>query len=147
MTEMKSCRGYVSSRPIGPDRTAQHVQNIVIRDFANKNNLMFKLSATEYQMPGCHLMLNQVMDELDTIDGVILYSMFMLPEDADKRQKMYSRVLETGSSMHGALENISFTVEADIKLWENIYETKQITSGLDYDEIVNCLVPDSGSTH
>ena len=26
----------------------QHVQNIVIRDYANKNNLLYKLSSSEY---------------------------------------------------------------------------------------------------
>ena len=140
MTEKKACRGYVSSRPIGPDRTAQHVQNLVIRNFAETNGFLFKLRATESQMPGCHLMLNQVMDELDVIDGVILYSMFMLPEDADKRMSIYTRVLDTGSSLHGALENISFNSDEDIRLWENIYDTKQITSGLNYDEIVKHLV-------
>ena len=136
MTEKKSCRGYIFSRPIGTDRTAQHVQNLVIRSYAEKNNIMFKLSATEYQMPGSYLMLNQVMDELDLIDGVILYSMFMLPEDAEKRQKIYSRVLDTGSSLHGALESIALHTVEDAKLWENIYETKQITANIDYNQIV-----------
>lgn len=142
MTKQKACRGYVSSRPVGTDRTAQHVQNLVIRNFAGANNFLFKLSATEYQMPGCYLMLNQVMDELEVIDGVILYSMFMLPDDADKRMKMYARVLDTDSSLHGALENISLYDEEDVKLWENIYTTRQITGNLNYDEITKHLVSD-----
>ena len=48
----KGYRGYVTSRPFMGERAPQHIQNIVIRDYCKKNNLLFLLSATEYVMDG-----------------------------------------------------------------------------------------------
>ena len=47
---MKNVRGYNFSRSFMGERVPQHVQNIIIKDFCNKNNLNFLLSATEYSM-------------------------------------------------------------------------------------------------
>ena len=56
-------RGYIASRPVRGTSTPQHVQNLVIRDYAARSGLDFKLSATEYAMDGCYLMLEAVLDE------------------------------------------------------------------------------------
>ena len=53
------------------DRAPQHVQNLVIRDYCKKNNLLYLLSSTEYAMKNCHLMLEQVLEELKFIDGIV----------------------------------------------------------------------------
>ena len=79
MSDAGGFRGYIASRPILGNRTAQHVQNLVIRDYAQRHNLLFKLSATEYAMAGCYMMLQQVLQELPQLDGIIAFSMFMLP--------------------------------------------------------------------
>ena len=113
-------RGYIASRPVRGERTPQQVQNLVIRDYAARNGLTFKLSATEYAMPGCTMMLNAVMDELPSLDGVIMFSMFMLPDDEARRRRLYARFLEQGKDLHAALENVRIACDADIQRFEDI---------------------------
>ena len=64
-------RGYIFSRPFMGERVPQSVQNIVIRDYCQKNNLHYLLSHVEYAMPSSSLMLEQALEELDLNDGII----------------------------------------------------------------------------
>jgi sporadic carbohydrate cluster protein (TIGR04323 family) len=43
-------RGYIASRPVRGQDWPQHVQNLVVRDYAQRNGLHYLLSATEYAM-------------------------------------------------------------------------------------------------
>ena len=78
-------RGYIFSRPFQGERVPQNVQNLVIRDFAARSRLTYLLSATEYAMPGCFMMLEQVLAELPALEGMICYSIFQLPPDGRAR--------------------------------------------------------------
>ena len=60
---MKKLKGYIFSRSFMGERVPQHVQNLVIRDYCNKNNFQYLLSATEYAMEGCHLILEQLIQD------------------------------------------------------------------------------------
>lgn len=126
MTNTKGYRGYIGSRPYQGQRTPQHVQNLVIRDFCQRNAFLYLLSATEYNMPGCYMMLEEVMSELPSLDGIVLYSLFMLPNNRDRRQGLVRRVLECGATLHSALENFSITNEEDYQRVENILGISRI---------------------
>ena len=121
-------RGYIASRPIRGERMPQQVQNLVIRDYAARSSLAFKLSATEYAMPGCFMMLNAVMEELATLDGVILFSMFMLPDDQNARNAVYDQILGQKRELHAALENVSIRSPADIARFEDILLVDQFAA-------------------
>ncbi len=71
-------------------------------------------------MPGCYMMLNAVMEELPTLDGIILFSMFMLPNDESKRRRIYTQILEQGRELHAALENLTLRSAVDIGRFEDI---------------------------
>lgn len=126
MNRREGHRGYVASRPIFGSRAPQHVQNLVIRDYAARNGLHYKLSATEYAMPGCHMMLEQVLDELPGLEGVIAYSLFMLPRRAVPRRAVYRRVLDAGADLHFAVEGLSLACEADLQRLEDIWGVQTI---------------------
>ena len=85
----KKVRGYIFSRAFMGERVPQHVQNIVIRDYCEKNNLFYLLSSVEYAMENCHLMLQQVLNEIKSIDGIVVYSLFQLPKNEKLRLKIY----------------------------------------------------------
>ena len=114
-------RGYIASRPIGGNRTPQHVQNLVVRDYANRRNLPFVLSATEFAMPGCYVVLEGVMQELDSLLGVILYSLFMLPDDVAHRQAIYDRILHSDATLFAAVEDYQIRNKADVSRVEEIW--------------------------
>ena len=97
---MIKVRGYIFSRSFMGERVPQNIQNLVIRDYCEKNNLSYLLSSTEYAMKNCHLMLEQVLDELKFIDGIVTYSLFQLPEDQNARAKVYKKILDLKKEIH-----------------------------------------------
>lgn len=114
-------RGYVASRPILGQRTAQKVQNMVIRDHCRRHGLHYLLGAVEYTMPGCTMMLEDVLDELPRIEGVVAFSLFMLPDDPARRARIWDRVLGCGARFHAALEEITVDSAADVVRAEDLY--------------------------
>ena len=111
-------RGYIGSRPVAGQSYPQKVQNLVIRDYAARLSLDLKLSVTEYAMRGCYMMLQDVLEELDRLDGVILFSLFMLPADATRRQAIYDRVLANRCALHAALEDLVLKDAGDVGRFE-----------------------------
>ena len=99
-------RGYIFSRPFLEERVPQHVQNIIIRDYCKKNNYEYLLSATEYAMPNSEIMLRQIVNELDRIDGIIAYSVFQLPQNNVNRSYIIKKILEKKKEIHFACESI-----------------------------------------
>lgn len=127
MTGRVGYRGYIGSRAYFGSRAPAHVQNLVIRDYATRRGLAYLLSAVEYRMPGCFMMLEDVLCELGRIEGVVLYSLFMLPTDRDHRASVYRRVLDAGASLHAAVEDL---VVADDAAARRIEETWRIHEAL-----------------
>jgi len=99
-------RGYIFGRPFLGERVPQHVQNIVLRDYARRRGVTLLLAASEYAMPGSHLILETVCDELPRIDGILAYSVFQLPEDGRHRASVLERVVGQGKQAHFAVEDI-----------------------------------------
>ena len=126
MSNRQGYRGYVASRVVRGQVWPQGVQNLVIRDYAQRNGLTYLLSATEYAMPGCYMNLEAVLEELERIEGVLLFSLFMLPERRERRRAVYDRVLAAGTSLHGALENLSLREEGDVRRIEDIFAADRL---------------------
>lgn len=123
---MSGYRGYVSSRAIDGDRVPQRLQNLAIRDYAQRRKLFFKLSATEWAMEGCYLMLEQVVADLPDLDGVILYSLAQLPEDREKRGRLLDAFLARGAPLHAALENVAMTDASTRAQLEDLFLVRHI---------------------
>ena len=121
-------RGYIASRPVRGQTTPQQVQNLVVRDYARSNGLAFKLSATEYAMPSCYLMLNTLLDELSSLEGIICYSIFMLPQRASRRSEIYRRVLDAGCARHAALEGMAIAAPEDTYRVEDLFLVDQFAA-------------------
>jgi sporadic carbohydrate cluster protein (TIGR04323 family) len=120
MVERAGHRGYIGARPLNGSRTPQHVQNIVIRDYAKRKNLQYLLSATEHTMAGSYMVLEDILDELPRLHGLILYSIFMLPPDEARRREIYDRVLREGCDLHAAVEEIRLSTREDVQAVEDI---------------------------
>ena len=114
MSNRVGYRGYIASRPVRGQTWPQHVQNLVVRDYAQRNGLHYLLSATEYAMAGCYMNLQTVLDEVEAVEGVICFSLFMLPRRSE-------RVLEAGAELHGALENLPVRSPEDVARLEDVF--------------------------
>ena len=121
----KRLRGYIYSRPFMEERVPQHVQNIVIRDYCSKNNIQYLLSATEYAMEKSTLMLRQLITELPSIDGIVAYSIFQMPEDDAERQSIFNSVLSLKKEIHFAVEGLTIFDNETCSHIENIWKVKK----------------------
>ena len=121
----KRLRGYIFSRPFMEERVPQHVQNIVIRDYCSKKNIQYLLSSTEYAMENCALMLRQLVKDLPSIDGIVAYSIFQMPEDDDERQSIFNSVLSFKKEIHFAVEGLSLYDNSTFSHIENIWQVKK----------------------
>lgn len=128
MSNRRGYRGYIASRPVRGLMQPQQVQNLVVRDYAGRRGLTYLLSATEYAMPACYLILETVMRELPEIEGIICYSLFMLPERAARRRELYERIFASGCSLHGALENMAIVDWQDVVALEDIFLVDRIAA-------------------
>jgi sporadic carbohydrate cluster protein (TIGR04323 family) len=113
-------RGYIVSAPVRSTHFPQRVQNLVVRDYAQRAKLTYRLSATEYAMPGCTMMLRTLLDELPGLDGIVLFSLFTLPAKRAERRTVYDRCLAAGKPLHAALEQLVLTTAADIARWDEL---------------------------
>ena len=119
--------GYIASRPIEGNRIPQHIQNLVVREYAKKNQLEFNLSATEYNCQACYLLLEQLLNEIDQVDGIILYSLFMLPERYERRKEIYQVLIEKGRTLHAAVEDYQIATWQDVDRVEAVFRLNDIT--------------------
>tara|TARA_Y100001935_G_C17272260_1_gene492613 strand:+ start:315 stop:716 length:402 start_codon:yes stop_codon:yes gene_type:complete len=121
-------RGYIFSRRIEENLIPQRVQNLVIRDFSERKNILFKLSATEYKMKNSYIVLKNTLKELKELDGIIFYSVHMLPKDSLFRYQIYKKILLKKKKIYFALEDLKFQKKNDVKIIETILKVKKITS-------------------
>lgn len=126
-TETKGYRGYIGSRSYASGLYPQYVQNLLIRNYCQKYGITYLLSATEYAMPGCYMILEEVVNAVESLEGIVLFSIFMLPESRQKRERIYEKALTAGKSLHAALEDLSIKSEEDIQMIEDILSMNKIT--------------------
>jgi len=122
---MKRVRGYIFSRPFMGERVPQHVQNLVIRDYCKKNDLKYLLSATEYAMDDCYYMHDQLLNDLDNVDGIAAYSIFQLPMKTTHRSRIYRKILDYNKSYHFAVEGLSINNQHECERIESIWRIRQ----------------------
>lgn len=126
-------RGYIFSRPFLEERVPQHVQNIIIRDYCKRNNFEYLLSATEYAMPNSEIMLRQIVNELDGIDGIVAYSIFQLPQSNISRSYIIHKILEKKKEIHFACENMHIKNFLDCKEMEILWKIKITTTNFKFE--------------
>ena len=118
-------KGYVASQPFQGHRVPQHVQNLVIRDYCATRNLTYLLSGTEYAIPGSFLILQQILDDLHSLEGIVCYSLFQLPESFGDRKSIYDQVFSQGKSIHFAVEGFSLASRCECQRVEDIWTVHQ----------------------
>jgi sporadic carbohydrate cluster protein (TIGR04323 family) len=132
MIKQLGYRGYISSRPVAGGRVPQNVQDLVIRDYCAGNNLHLLLSAKEYAMPNCSIMLEQVLREAVKNQGLVLYSLFQLPQDNTTRNRIYNTVVENKIELHVALEGLVIKDKDSVQRVEDIWLVHQTLNSGNY---------------
>ena len=111
---MRKLKGYIFSRPFMNERAPQHVQNIVIRNFCEKNNFLYQLSATEYTMQNSYAVLRSLINKKEDYSGIIAYSIYQLPDELNLRIKLLKQILKNKKFFVSAVEGIYIKSSLDI---------------------------------
>ena len=122
---MKKASGYIFSRKFLGERIPQSIQNLAIRDYCSRNNIMYLLSATEYAMKNSSKVLFKIINEINK-EGIILYSLFQLPNDSNQREKIYKIAIKNKKKIYFALENRVLNNIDDIQAIEDIWNIKEV---------------------
>ena len=121
-------RGYIGSRLYHCGEYPQYVQNMIIRNYCQKHGLNYLLSATEYAMPGCYMILDEVVNNIESVQGIAMFSIFMLPKSKIKRETIYQKILKKERSLHAALEDLAIQTTSDIPKIEDVLVLNHITA-------------------
>lgn len=113
-------RGYCTNAEFGGHRIPVPVQNLMLRDYVQCRNLLFRLSVNELQFPNCYLQLMGLLPQLSKLEGVIMCSFFMLPKHPAMRQTIYQAFLKHWASLHFVMENVVIQTAKDVEPVEEI---------------------------
>ena len=104
---------------------------MVIRNSCNIRGFTFLLSATEYGMKNCFLILNQVLQDLknNKFEGIAFYSLLQLPRSFKIREKIYKASILKGKTIFFCMENILIDKKNNI---EKIEEIIKLQNSLKY---------------
>ena len=102
----KNFRGYITSKKICGYLIPQKLQNLAIREYASKNQIIFKLSGTEWKIPKSFLMINSISSDLKKIDGILFFSFFQIFEDISFFEKTMKKFLKKKKIIIFVLEDI-----------------------------------------
>ena len=122
---MKKVKGYIFSRSFMGERVPQHIQNITIRDYCSKNSLKYLLSSSEYNMDNCFLILKDLVENLNNIDGIIAYSLFQLPYYDNERTKILKRIIQKKKFILFASEQKKVSNQNDLNKINVIWQIKK----------------------
>ena len=113
--------GYISSREIDGNIIPQKVQNLVIRDYAERYNMNLLLSSTEYKMKNSFLIFNSLISKkTNKYKAVIIYSLFML-KNFPKLKDILIRLKKNKIRLFCALEEIEIKNNSDINSLKKVF--------------------------
>ena len=81
-------------------------------------------------MKNSTLILRQLVRELNSIDGIVAYSIFQMPEDDNERKIIFNSVLSSKKEIHFAQEGLALYDNETYSHIENIWKVKKT--------LVNC---------
>ena len=102
----KGTKAYTTPRSFGGFQIPITMQSTNLRNFCEKNGLIFHLHVVENQIPNTYLVLESLVEKADNYDGIVMCSVSMLPNDPLIRKSVVARILEQGCKLHFTFEQI-----------------------------------------
>ena len=102
----KCTKAYTTPRSFGGFQIPITMQSTNLRNYCEKNGLIFHLHVVENQIPNTYLVLESLVVKADIYDGIVMCSVSMLPSDQAIRKSIVTRILEQGCKLHFAFEQI-----------------------------------------
>jgi sporadic carbohydrate cluster protein (TIGR04323 family) len=129
----KGYRGYVTSRPFGQYSIPVPLQSLALRDYCQRNNMLYVLPVNENIFPHSYMVLEGMIRDLTDYEGIVMCSMHMLPQRADRRRQIFEHIIQQGCSLHIVLEGIVISGPQDVEKIEELLQLNQIAARLPKD--------------
>ena len=126
-------RGYVTSRGFGQYRIPVPIQSLALRDYCQRNGFVYVLPVNENVFPNSYMVLEGMIQNLSDFEGIVMCSMHMMPQRAERRRKVYQRILDQGCSVHMLFESVVIKGPEDIEQAEELLLLNQIAARLPKD--------------
>jgi sporadic carbohydrate cluster protein (TIGR04323 family) len=120
MSDRRGLRGYVTARGFGPYVIPVPVQSLALRDYCARKKLLYVLPGNENCFPHSYLVLEGMVADLSGYEGVVMCSMFMLPQRAERRRRLCQRVFDQGCAIHLVIEDMIVTGPQDVDKLEEL---------------------------
>jgi sporadic carbohydrate cluster protein (TIGR04323 family) len=102
----RGTKAYTTPRSFGGFQIPITMQSTNLRNYCEKNSLIFHLHVVENQIPNTYLVLESLVEKADNYDGIVMCSVSMLPNDPRIRNSVVTRILEQGCKLHFTFEQI-----------------------------------------
>ena len=102
----KGTKAYTTPRSFGGFQIPITMQSTNLRNYCEKNGLVFHLHVVENQIPNTYLVLESLVEKAVNYDGIVMCSVSMLPNDPLIRKSVVTRILEQGCKLHFTFEQI-----------------------------------------
>ena len=102
----KATKTYTTPRSFGGFQIPITLQSATLRNYCEKNNLIFHLHVVENQIPNTYLVLEALVEKANQYDGIAMCSVSMLPIDREHRRLIVKRILEQGCALHFTFEQV-----------------------------------------
>ena len=113
-------RGYVTSREFGGARIPVPVQSLLLRDYCTRRGYVYKLHLNENMFAHSYLVLEGIVRDLSEFEGLLMCSMYMLPQRAARRAAIYRAIFDQGVTLHFVMEDLVLRTMADTTLVEDV---------------------------
>ena len=104
--KQKATKAYTTPRSFGGFQIPITLQSTTLRNYCEKNNLIFHLHVVENQIPNTYLVLEALVEKATQYDGIAMCSVSMLPSDGEYRRSIVKRILKLGCALHFTFEQI-----------------------------------------
>jgi sporadic carbohydrate cluster protein (TIGR04323 family) len=102
----KGTKAYTTPRSFGGFQIPITMQSTNLRNYCERNGLIFHLHVVENQIPNTYLVLESLVKKADSYDGIVMCSVSMLPNDPLIRKSVVTRILEQSCKLHFTFEQI-----------------------------------------
>ena len=102
----RATKAYTTPRSFGGFQVPITMQSTTLRNYCEKNDLIFHLHVVENQIPNTYLVLEALVEKASYYEGIAMCSVSMLPTDREYRHSIIIRILEQGCALHFTFEQI-----------------------------------------
>ena len=98
-------RGYCSPNKFGGYQIPMPMQNTLYREYVEKNDLTCMLSMNELYFKNCYIQLHELISTSQSIRGILMCSIYMLPEKEGHRTDLLRKCIDYNTEVHFILDN------------------------------------------